>query len=189
MFTQNRFRPVGLSKEQREAEYFLLYYQFIKHAFGLMQAPYHEVPARLRINFDKLPDKREKCVTFKSYVMGLNKHLKIKNINLPSDNISEVVSHKHVILQCVDIVTGAMSFKLNKKHLIKPDGQRVRGKKTIAKEDLYVHINKKIRNLYPSFAFNIGVSTGWHDGEESLWSMPYRHWRFVAKESKIIREG
>lgn len=187
MFTQNRIQPIGLSKEQKEAEYFLLYYQFIKHAFGLMQAPYHEIPTNLRINFDKIPDKKEKSDTFKSYILGLNKHLKVKNISLVPDNISEVVSHKHVILQCVDIVTGAMSFKLNKKHLVKPHGQRLRGKKTVAKENLYIHINGKIRELYPAFMFNIGVSTGWHEGEESLWSMPYRHWHFVPKKSKIIR--
>ena len=38
MFTQNRFVPQGLTREQRENEYFLLYYQFIKHAFGLQYA-------------------------------------------------------------------------------------------------------------------------------------------------------
>ena len=34
MFTQNQFIPTGLSPDQRRAEYHLLYYQFIKHAFG-----------------------------------------------------------------------------------------------------------------------------------------------------------
>ena len=35
MFTQNQFVPTRLSPDQRRAEYHLLYYQFIKHAFGL----------------------------------------------------------------------------------------------------------------------------------------------------------
>jgi hypothetical protein len=38
MFTQNQFIPTGLSPEQRRAEYHVLYYQFIKHAFGLRYA-------------------------------------------------------------------------------------------------------------------------------------------------------
>ena len=36
MFTQNSNKPTGLSDYQLENQYFLLYYQLIKHAFGLM---------------------------------------------------------------------------------------------------------------------------------------------------------
>ena len=35
MFTQNAQVPQNLTKEQKEKQYFLLYYQFIKHAFGI----------------------------------------------------------------------------------------------------------------------------------------------------------
>lgn len=35
MFTQNANRPVNLNARQRSEEYFILYYQFFKHAFGL----------------------------------------------------------------------------------------------------------------------------------------------------------
>ncbi|MDO8588063.1 MAG: hypothetical protein Q7T82_13640 [Armatimonadota bacterium] len=35
MFTQNAHVPQGLSKADLELQYYKLYYQFIKHAFGL----------------------------------------------------------------------------------------------------------------------------------------------------------
>lgn len=56
MFRQNVYVPQNLTKQQRENEYFLLYYQFIKHAFGL---PYSNPTGEridLRLYFDTLPD-------------------------------------------------------------------------------------------------------------------------------------
>ncbi len=35
MFRQNAQVPQNLTREHEENEYFLLYYQFIKHAFGI----------------------------------------------------------------------------------------------------------------------------------------------------------
>lgn len=188
MFTQEIIRPVGLSREQVENGFFLLYYQFIKHAFGLIRCPYHPERSSLHIYFDKLPDKKGKAVDFKSNIYRLNNFINDKNIYLPFDNISEVVSHEHVVLQCVDVVTGAMSFRLNHKHKVTPPGRRVRGRKTRAKETLYKAINRMIQDLYCDYQFNVGSNTGWLEGEKSLWSMPYRHWRFVPKQHKIISE-
>ncbi len=186
MFTSNQVVPVGLSREQIDKEYFLLYYQFIKHAFGLKMAPTHNPGASLRINFDKLPDKKNRIVEFKQFIFRLNGDFNGINITLPYDNISEVDSHDHVVLQCIDIVTGAMSFRLNEKHLVKPTGQFRRGKKTVAKEQLYKHINRSIIDLYDGFKFNVGISTGKKDGQMSPWSMPYRHWRFMPKDREIV---
>lgn len=187
MFRSNTNVPVGLSKEQIENEYFLLYYQFIAKAFGLTEAPIQSYRASLRINCDLLPDEREKVARFKSYLFGgINANINYRNMFLPMDNISEVDSHDHPVLQCVDIITGAMSFRLNKKHLVKPLGKRRRGKKTVAKEKLYKHINREIQKLYPDKLFNIGVSTGWYEGKESLWQMPYRHWSFVPTNHVVV---
>src|SRR5690606_19730868 len=35
MFTDNRIKPTKLTEEHRRNRYFILYYQFLKHAFGL----------------------------------------------------------------------------------------------------------------------------------------------------------
>ncbi len=65
---------------------------------------------------------------------------------------------------------GAMAFRLNDKHLVKPPGQVRRGKRTIAKEKLYKHILGRIRQLYPNF--NIGESTGMQGDRANRWRTP-----------------
>lgn len=184
MFSQNARVAVGLEKYHIEHEYFILYYQFIKHAFGLQYANNGQHNLNVRAYFDKLPDTREKCELFKDHLVGLNRytHFRRAKIKIMRDQIAEVVSHRHDILQCLDIVLGAMQFRLNDKHKEKPEGARFRGKKTIAKERLYKFINTKIREVYPNF--NIGVSTGVNGDIKNRWHHPYRHWDFKPINSK-----
>lgn len=56
-------------------------------------------------------------------------------------------------------------------------------KRTIAKEKVYNHINKRIRLIYPNF--NIGITTGKKDNIENILLMPYRHWEFKSKNAII----
>lgn len=188
MFTQNYFSPARLSPDQRENGFFLLYYQFIKHAFGLRYAGIDTHATRLRLLFDMLPDTREKRTAFKGYLNGLNEWRGFRNtgITLPSDGIGEIDSKNHVLLQCIDVVLGAMQFRLNDKHRDKPPGSRVRGKRTRAKEAVYKHISSRIRALYPGF--NIGTSTGIRGDWSSLWNDPYRHWLFKPRDAIVKPE-
>jgi hypothetical protein len=185
MFTQNQFIPTGLSPEQRRAEYHLLYYQFIKHAFGLRYSGIVGQEILVRLNMDQLPDNREQNAQFKAYLLGLNRNSNFRNagIRFQADQIAEVESHDHVLLQCLDVVLGAMAFRLNDKHKEKPPGNRRRGKRTIAKERLYKHIRTRICQLYPNF--NIGETTGKGGDWANLWLHPYRHWKFVPAEHEI----
>lgn len=175
MFRQNASQPVGLTPEQQHEEYFLLYYQFIKHAYGLRYLP---EPVRLRLYFDRFPDTREKAEQFKGYLRGLTQMRGWQQIEIRREDITEVNSHNHVLLQCLDVVLGAMSFRLNNKHKRKPPGAHRRGNRTIAKEKLYKAILHEIRTIHPHF--NIGVSTKatWED----RWSDPYLHWKFVPSQ-------
>lgn len=184
MFRQNANKPQNLTREQIESEYFMLYYQFVKHAFGLLDMPEHGHPVALRLYFDDLPDKAEKRQQFKGYVLalGANTEIAAREIVLTADNITEVRSHDHVLLQCLDIVLGAMVFRLNDKHLEKPVGSRVRGRKTRAKEQLYKVIYAHIAAMRPHF--NIGISTGLADYAHGHWTEPYRHWKFVPAGAK-----
>lgn len=122
MFTQNRLEPVGLETYQKEHQYFLLYYQFIKHAFGLKFSNPSRNPLVLRIYFDRLPDTREKGARFKSFIGSIEKNagFRRQNIRIPNDQITEVHSHDHILLQCIDIVLGAIQFRLNDLHKLKP---------------------------------------------------------------------
>jgi hypothetical protein len=181
MFTQNSNVPVGLDAYQRENSYHLLYYQFIKHAFGLSYCHSGTTPIYLRMHLDKIPDTNERNSQFKAYLLSLQytANFRRAHIKIRPDQIVEIDSHQHDILQCLDVVLGAMQFRLNDQHKIKPVGAVQRGKRTIAKEKLYKHIRGHIAQIYPNF--NIGVSTGIQGDKLNLWRQPYRHWLFVPR--------
>lgn len=182
MFRHNAHRTRGLSAEHLAHEYFILYYQFIKHAFGLVYMPPQVSVTRLRLYFDLFPDTRENAERFKGFLLGLPQNTRFRHakLELAKQDITEVRSHDHVLLQCLDIVLGAMAFRLNDKHKEKIPGKRIRGKKTRAKELLYKTILAEIHSFRPRF--NIGVSTGVKQLEER-WSAPYQHWVFEPKNS------
>lgn len=185
MFTHNRNVIKDISPAKQDLGYFLLYYQFIKHAFGLKYIPYSDQGTRLRLFFDVFPHKKEKGEQFKGYLSGLQKSkwFRDANIIIPKQEIAEVDSHNHVILQFTDLILGAMAFRLNDKHKDKIPGTKVRGKKTIAKEKLYKHILAEIRKIRPNF--NIGISTSEKGDKRNRWKYPYMHWLFVSKESEV----
>lgn len=184
MFTHNAKKAKFLSKDHVENEFFLLYYQFVKHHFGLTYSNDTPNTINLRLHFDDLPDTYSKRAQFKEYIKGLErtKGFIYSGIKIRKEDIVEVDSRKHLPLQFLDVVLGAMQFKLNNMHKEKPVGQKRRAKRTIAKEKLYKHINAKIRTIKPNF--NIGISTGTDDIEDR-WNHPYRHWCFTANEFEI----
>lgn len=184
MLSQNAHQPQGLTAEDLEQGYYKLYYQFIKHAFGLSYIPPRPEQTRLKIYFDQFPDTGEKVERFKGFIAGLQDtpHLKPARLRIEREDITEVRSHEHVLLQCLDIVLGAMSFRLNDMHREKLPGQRNRGKRTIAKESLYKTILNEIQAIYPHF--NIGISTGKAGSIQAYWTGCYRHWCFEAKRTE-----
>jgi len=184
MFTQNINRPQNLADYQIGNEYFLLYYQFIKHAFGLRYSnPERARSVSVSVFLDDVPDTKEKLDSFKNYLSSLSTYPIFfrAGISIPKEEIADIDSSKHVILQAVDVVLGAMQFRLNDLHKVKPEGAKRRGKRTRAKERVYKHILTRVRSIYPNF--NIGASTGQADGPSSKWLHPYRHWCFVPTDS------
>lgn len=184
MFTSNANIPKELSEVHKSNEYFLLYYQFFKHIFGLQFANDSEEKIHLRANFDHLPDKKEKRKTFKEYIHRLQNQPEYQKskIKIEKDHISEVDSKDHLILQFMDVVLGSISFRLNDKHKEKPEGKRIRAKKTIAKEKLYKYILTEIRKIRSNF--NIGITTGLDGEPQNKWKHPYRHWLFIGKNTE-----
>lgn len=180
MFRQSACKPIGLSQAQLDETYYKLYYQFIKHAFGFSEFPKRGHPTQLRIYFDQFPDTGEQIARFRGYILGLNGSRAFLDAKLSTrpDSVVEVRSHEHVLLQCLDIVLGAMAFRLNNLHKVVPEGKHRRGKRTVAKEKLYKHILARICELHPNF--NIGITTG--GGKASAWTKPYAHWAFVPKD-------
>ena len=71
MFRQRAHQPAGLTREDYELRYFKLYYQFIKHAFGLAHVTPMPNGVRLRLYFDRLPETHEKTEMFKGFIRAL----------------------------------------------------------------------------------------------------------------------
>lgn len=188
MFTQNMFVPKSLENRHYEEQYFLLYYQFIKHAFGLKYADHNPYQAVfVSVMPDKIPDTAERVERFKDYLCRIpgSALMRGENIFIPRSSIADVDSKNHVILQGLDLILGSMCAKLNDKLLDKPSGKKRRGKRTLAKEKMYKAINAEIREIYPNF--NVGVGTACHYGPSDRWTHPYRHWLFMPKRYVIDR--
>lgn len=169
--------------KSKNDKYFKLYYQFIKHSFGLKFVSDKE-PVNVRIYLDQMPAKREDKDQFKQFLKKIPDTADFQNsiVRIPENQIAEIDSHEHVLLQCVDIVMGAMQFRLNGLHLEKIPGENRRGKRTIAKEELYKHINYRINQIHPNF--NVGFSTGTRGYQNPHWESPYEHWLFTPKNNK-----
>jgi len=182
-FRHRRHEAAGLTNEQRRKEYQMLYYQFIKHAFGIRYSNPTGVPVRLRLFLDDMPLKKLDRQEFLDAIYNLNTTVGFTtaNIRIAEGDVAEVNSKSHLPLQVMDLVLGSMCFRLNDKHLIKDiDGKRAR--RTIIKERLYKYIRAKICNLHPGF--NVGTNTGITKLSDR-WEQPYRHWSFVPNNSVV----
>lgn len=179
---------MALSSEDREHAYFKLYYQFVKHAFGIRHSNSTSERLNLKLFFDVFPHTQEKIARFKGFLaaLGASDDFRRAKAVIEPQNIAEVLSHEHVVLQGLDIILGSMSFRLNDKHLEKPPGARLRAKKTRAKEELYKQINQRIRSIHPHF--NIGASTSSFPND-LRWKHAYRHWKFEPKASELDRSA
>lgn len=175
-FRHNQYEA-ELTPEKRKEEYPILYYQFIKYAFGLIFA---EDKEGIRLYLDEIPLNQQDKLNFVKHIYGLNNDsdFKAKGIRFVEKGISEVDSKSHLPLQFMDVILGAICFKLNEKDKLKSDGEERPGKRTILKLKLYKYINSKIREIYPDF--NIGVSTPIKE-ESDRWFQIYRHWSFKPK--------
>lgn len=188
MFTQNLRVPTNLMQRHHDDQYFLLYYQFIKHAFGLRYCDHGPMQhVFVSILADKIPDTHERVERFKDYLCRIpsSRLLKDTHVYIPRPGIADVDSKGHVILQGLDLILGSMCSRLNDKLKAIPDGKKRRGKRTVAKEALYKAINAEIRGIYPNF--NVGVGTACHYGPSDRWTHPYRHWLFMPTSHVIDR--
>lgn len=180
-FRSSRLVTKGLSNEQKRKEYQLLYYQFIKHAFGLKYSNTSKNTLLIRLLLDDVPIKKDDRKEFLDALFRLNDTKDFHKANVRIVDVSEVDSKRHLPLQIMDLVLGAMCFRLNDKHKVRGiDGKR--GKRTVLKEKFYKYILSKIFVFKPNF--NIGISTGITKSSDT-WEQPYRHWNFVPNNFEI----
>ncbi len=153
----------------------------------LISSPANE-PRWVKLFFRRVPETKEEAAQFKGFILALKDSpgFRKAGLSIRAEDIVEIRSHDHVLAQCLDIVLGAMAFRLNDKHLEKPPGARKRGKRTVAKESLYKAILAEIYRIRPRF--NIGISTGVQGDPSKHWLAPYLHWSFVPSNSEVRDE-
>ncbi|MCX8474259.1 MAG: DUF3800 domain-containing protein [Sphingomonas sp.] len=187
MFTQNRNQPI-LDEYQIGNDYFLLYYQFIKHAFGLQHSVPHGFTASATLLLDDVPANAEKFHQFKEYMSSLSTFPKWSRagFSISYEDITDVDSKKHNVLQALDVILGGIQSRLNEKHTKPIPPAKRRSKRARAKERVYKAIKDRIFTLYPNF--NVGVSTAATEGPQMRFEHPYRHWLFVPFNAKVDPE-
>lgn len=126
MFRQSAIQAINLTQDQVKSGYFLLYYQFIKHAFGLQFCNETKNEIYIRLYFDELPDSKEKAELFKNQIYAIQSLQMFgdANIKIRRNDVQDVNSKNHIILQCLDVVLGAMAFRLNDQHKEIPAGKK-----------------------------------------------------------------
>ena len=184
-FRNNQFKPTGLSLNHIQNEFTILYYEFIKHGFGLTYCDIPENDRFVRLYIDDIPARGSQVAVFKQFILGLNNDREFirNNVKIRSNDIIEVDSSTQLPLQFLDLILGAICFRLNDKHKIKDPQTGRRGKRTILKEKLYKYIYTRISRIKPHF--NIGESTGIISLGDR-WRFPYSHWSF--KPTNAIRD-
>ena len=195
MFRQNANVARKLLPVHNQDQYYLLYYQFIKNAFGFeCLTPDHTLsPVSVRVYVDQVSDTRERLEKFRGFIhtIPLKKRFASARFQIPLTEITEVRSHEHVLMQCLDIVLGSITFRLNDKHKEKIPGTSRRGKRTKAKEKVYKEISMQIRKIHKNF--NIGMSSAVMNTAEGRWNTPYSHWNFKPKngdfDGKLTKRG
>ncbi|HEX5154159.1 MAG TPA: DUF3800 domain-containing protein [Parafilimonas sp.] len=187
MFIQNTYKTIHLHDMHKRDVFFILYRQLVKHAFGLIHSNNDGKEIFLRLYFDFLPYTLKKKEIFKQSLNNLqsSSSFQLAGIKIRKRDISEVDSKKHLLLQTLDVVLGAVCFYLNNKHkeiLQQKEGSR----RTRAKEKVYKYINKRIKQIRKGF--NMSTSTG-ITSEQDHWIHNYRHWRFTPAAFEADNES
>lgn len=113
MFCNNNY--LHHNHEKKEAATFnKFYYFFLRYSFALNYSP---SDINLRIMFDELPDKKSVNDDFKQHLIE-NLNIKARfstehSVSLNLENIHEVDSRKHLVLQCVDVIVGILDYFCN----------------------------------------------------------------------------
>lgn len=104
-FRHNQYAPSRLTTEERMADYPMLYYHFIKYAFGLPYAEKEELDS-LTLYLDEIPLRQSERDEFISHIRGLAKDpvLKKMGLKIADDGIVEVDSKQHLPLQFMDVI-------------------------------------------------------------------------------------
>lgn len=168
------------------ASQFKLYYQFIKHGFGLRYLPAHLLPARVRVRLDDYSnqDLKRETTTFVEMLDRTYFRLPIQM------ELLFMNSKKSRRLQVCDLLIGAAGSYGNKMQLLRADGRRGMSDKQKLRLEFSKIVYNELRAIDAatrgSKAFNWFETTGLAGDLSNLFSHPMRMWKF--KPARHIRD-
>jgi hypothetical protein len=184
LFLDRYLKPEYSVKKSKQEQFFTLYYLFVTRAFGWKEAPFAtDESVSLRFLFDQLPHKREAREKFREFLSNIPRTKRFGHLKLliPKDGIAEVDSRRHRIAQGIDVLIGALGYRMNRLHrILTPSGRR--GKRTIAKDGVSNAIRTRLRDFGVK---NIGITTGTYGKPLALWNDPIRLWRLEPKDFTV----
>lgn len=166
---------------------FLLYYQFIKHHFGLEHLPAASVdePHEILLRLDNHSSQKHKA-NLETFVAGLPAQIARPDLRFSTTYVN---SNKFRRLQVCDLVMGAAGFDGNKQHLRREPGQRGMTKRQKARHALARHVYDRLRqidaNERGTKVFHWFESTGGSTNTMDRLTNSVRIWKFVPTSHKI----
>jgi len=164
---------------------FKIYYQFIKHAFGLQYMPEHINGCSLLIRLDNHSSQNHKARLI-AFAEELPQILERPDLSI------KVTFHnsKHFRkLQICDLVMGAAGSYGNKMHEKREPGYRGMKPKQKIRLKFCKHIYNGLRDIDAQFrgskAFNWFEATGLNDDRQNLYDHPMRIWKIIPKRHLI----
>lgn len=170
LFTDNFRAPTNLASLNFSDRYLLLYLAFIEHAFDIRYRTPRDDLVRLRILLDELPVPDDDKRNFLQQVLRLNNGPAFRdgNVRVFPGGIGEIDSRDHVLLQCLDIVLGAMQSRMN----AGPSNQCIpAGKRTAAKFHLSAHVLRQVTLIHTDFQLAVTTPVAINQ----RWQCSYRH--------------
>ncbi len=188
-FTSREFVPVVESDEPEAPTsldvQFKLYYQFLKHSFGLQHLPAvsPETPHEILLRLDEHSSAKHKR-QLKQFAEMLPAYLHPQRIDLQV-RVTYVHSEDFMRLQVCDLLMGAAGSHGNKKHEIRKPGVKGMHETQKVRYELAQRIYKELRLISckerDTQAFNWFESTGRSTPSASL-TDKVRIWKFMPKK-------
>jgi hypothetical protein len=163
-----------------------IYYQFLKHAFGLRHLPNPSgSPVKIQVNLDDHSSKTEKA-RLVQFAEQLPAHLDRADLDI---SVGYLNSSKNTLLQVSDLVMAAAGSHGNKMQQKRVPGKRGMTPKQRLRDELCAHVYNGFRKLdalkRSTKAFNWFETTG-HDGDRAnRFHHALRIWKFVPRNHII----
>lgn len=187
MFLDRAYQYDGPKDSSELDVQYKLYYQFIKHTFGIQYLSGHDIEILIRL--DGHSSQKHKDNLQKFVEEDIPNKISRNDISL---NVTYIDSRKHINLQVCDVLMGSAGYYGNKYFLRREAKQRGMTEKQKIKFELAKYIYNKLRSIDAndrgSKAFNWFESTGIDGDLQNNLNHKMRIWKFIPK-TYVINAG